>query len=243
TRIGVLTKKLRSKHREGQNRNLKKSDFISPPLPSLSSLSPPRALDPQPSPPFQIEPAASTRHGSPATGPVRRASTSPSFPGRRRPQLAVSSSETGDFRWFCIRTSSHSISLISPPILSSEAPGVQLIHRRDLREVQLARTSSRRRTKETTRAISLAPDPPPKCRSSLGDSAEFSAEVRRKLIKEGAKRSFVPDIRQAPGVQLIHRRDLREVQLARTSSRRRTKETTRAISLAPDPPPKCRSSL
>ncbi|BBN67597.1 hypothetical protein Prudu_125S000400 [Prunus dulcis] len=37
------------------------------------------------------------------------------------------------------------------------APGVQLIHRRDLREVQQARTSSRRRTKETTRAIILAP--------------------------------------------------------------------------------------
>ncbi|BBH02914.1 hypothetical protein Prudu_013632, partial [Prunus dulcis] len=44
--------------------------------------------------------------------------------------------------------------------LDKQAPGVRLIHRRDPREVQLARTSSRRRTKETTRAISLAPDPP-----------------------------------------------------------------------------------
>ncbi|BBG93431.1 transposable element gene, partial [Prunus dulcis] len=88
-------------------------------------------------------------------------------PTSRRPQLDRSWPETGDFRRFCTRTSSHSFSLVSQPNLSSEAPGVQLIHRRDLREVQLARTSSRRRTKETTRAISLAPDPPPKCRISL----------------------------------------------------------------------------
>ncbi|BBG94154.1 hypothetical protein Prudu_002369 [Prunus dulcis] len=47
------------------------------------------------------------------------------------------------------------------------APGVRLIRRRDPREVQLARTSSRRRTKETTRAISLTPDPPPKRRDLL----------------------------------------------------------------------------
>ncbi|BBH03984.1 hypothetical protein Prudu_015003, partial [Prunus dulcis] len=67
----------------------------------------------------------------------------------------------------CVRNFSSNISLISSPNLSSEAPGVQLIHRRDLREVQLARTSCHRRTKETTRAISLASDPPPKCRSSL----------------------------------------------------------------------------
>ncbi|BBN68163.1 hypothetical protein Prudu_307S000400, partial [Prunus dulcis] len=42
------------------------------------------------------------------------------------------------------------------------APGVRLTSRRDPREVQLARTSSLRRTKETTRAISLASAPPPK---------------------------------------------------------------------------------
>ncbi|BBG99995.1 hypothetical protein Prudu_009879, partial [Prunus dulcis] len=66
-----------------------------------------------------------------------------------------------------VRTFSSNISLISSPNLSSEAPGVRLIHRRDLREVQLARTSSRRRTRETTRAIFLASDPPPKCRNSL----------------------------------------------------------------------------
>ncbi|BBG96831.1 hypothetical protein Prudu_005758, partial [Prunus dulcis] len=66
-----------------------------------------------------------------------------------------------------VRIFSSNISLISSPNLSSEAPGVQLIHRRNLREVQLARTSSRRRTKETTRAISLTPDPPPKRRDLL----------------------------------------------------------------------------
>ncbi|BBN70229.1 hypothetical protein Prudu_1448S000100, partial [Prunus dulcis] len=44
----------------------------------------------------------------------------------------------------CVRTFSSNISLISSPNLSSH-----------------------RRTKETTRAISLASDPPPKCRSSL----------------------------------------------------------------------------
>ncbi|BBG96079.1 hypothetical protein Prudu_004782, partial [Prunus dulcis] len=38
---------------------------------------------------------------------------------------------------------------------------------RDLRRVQLARTSSRRSTKETTRAIFPAFAPPPKCRISL----------------------------------------------------------------------------
>ncbi|BBN68159.1 hypothetical protein Prudu_306S000200, partial [Prunus dulcis] len=55
--------------------------------------------------------------------------------------------------------------------------------------------------------------------------------------------SFLHQIFRAPGVRLIHRRDLREVQLARTSSRRRTRETTRAVFLASDPPPKCRNSL
>ncbi|BBH02710.1 hypothetical protein Prudu_013369, partial [Prunus dulcis] len=76
-------------------------------------------------------------------------------------------SENQVFRPVFIQTSSSSISSVSQPNQSSEAPGVRLIHRRDPRGVQLARTSSRRRTKETTRAIILAPDPPPKCRISL----------------------------------------------------------------------------
>ncbi|BBH02202.1 hypothetical protein Prudu_012702, partial [Prunus dulcis] len=73
------------------------------------------------------------------------------------------------------------------------APGVRLTSRRDPREVQLARTSSLRRTKETARAISLASAPPPKCgrlwvwSNYRGDSAEFSAEVGRRLIKERLK--------------------------------------------------------
>ncbi|BBN68272.1 hypothetical protein Prudu_357S000200 [Prunus dulcis] len=66
------------------------------------------------------------------------------------------------------------------------APGVRLISRRDPREVQLARTSCLRRTKETARAISLAPAPPPSGRlwvwsNYRGDSAEFSAEVGREF--------------------------------------------------------------
>ncbi|BBN67675.1 hypothetical protein Prudu_150S000400 [Prunus dulcis] len=94
------------------------------------------------------------------------------------------------------RTSLLSISSVSQSNQSSEAPGVRLISRRDPREVQLARTSLRR-TKETARAISLAPAPPPSVVLRLfdrwktlgmvkyrGDSAEFSAEVGRNLIKK-----------------------------------------------------------
>ncbi|ONH89460.1 hypothetical protein PRUPE_I001400 [Prunus persica] len=62
---------------------------------------------------------------------------------------------------------SSSFSFNSPPNRSSKAPEVQLTHRRDLRRVQLARTNSRRSTKETTRAIFPASAPPPKCRISL----------------------------------------------------------------------------
>ncbi|BBN69525.1 hypothetical protein Prudu_993S000100, partial [Prunus dulcis] len=102
------------------------------------------------------------------------------FPTNSSPAHAGSWPESAIFAVGRVRTFSSNISPISSPNLSSEAPGVRLIHRRDPREVQLARTSSRRRTKETTRAIILAPDPPPKCRISLGDSAEFSAEVGRK---------------------------------------------------------------
>ncbi|BBN68569.1 hypothetical protein Prudu_477S000100, partial [Prunus dulcis] len=43
-----------------------------------------------------------------------------------------------------------------------EAPGVRLIHKRDPREVQLARTSSLRRTKETALGHQLSSRPPPK---------------------------------------------------------------------------------
>ncbi|BBH06783.1 hypothetical protein Prudu_018519 [Prunus dulcis] len=66
------------------------------------------------------------------------------------------------------------------------APGVRLTSRRDPREVQLARTSSLRRTKETTRAISLASAHHQSVEDFgygqiTGDSAEFSAEVGRRL--------------------------------------------------------------
>ncbi|BBG99210.1 hypothetical protein Prudu_008821, partial [Prunus dulcis] len=74
----------------------------------------------------------------------------------------------------------------SPPFLNqiSRAPGVRLIHRRDPRE------AVEERRKPPGHQLSSRPT------TKVGDSAEFSAEVRRKLIKERAKRSFVPDIRQ-----------------------------------------------
>ncbi|BBH07476.1 hypothetical protein Prudu_019426 [Prunus dulcis] len=64
------------------------------------------------------------------------------------------------------------------------APGVRLTSRRDPREVQLARTSSLRRTKETARAISLASAPPPKW-EILPDFRQNSED---NLIKERVER-------------------------------------------------------
>ncbi|BBG95796.1 hypothetical protein Prudu_004438, partial [Prunus dulcis] len=72
----------------------------------------------------------------------------------RRPWTAAYRPKTGGFSPEFIQTSSPSFSLVSPPNLSSEAPGVQLTHKRDLQRVQLARTNCRKRTKETTRASS-----------------------------------------------------------------------------------------
>ncbi|BBG98526.1 hypothetical protein Prudu_007947, partial [Prunus dulcis] len=118
--------------------------------------------------PVQFELAATTEARRPSP-PVPFDSPRRRLPPvtSRLPWTAAYRPETGDFSPEFTQTSSHSFSLISLPNLSSEAPGVQLTHRRDLRRVQLARTSSRRRTKETARAIILAPDPPPKCRSSF----------------------------------------------------------------------------
>ncbi|BBH07068.1 hypothetical protein Prudu_018880 [Prunus dulcis] len=132
------------------------------------------------------------------------------------------------------------------------APGVRLTSRRDPREVQLARTSSLRRTKETARAISLASAPPPKWKTLgmvklQGRLCRIFGRSRKKIkLKKGCRtRTGVGSVFKAkigsgpaPGVRLTSRRDPREVQLARTSSLRRTKETARAISLASAPPPK-----
>ncbi|BBG95608.1 hypothetical protein Prudu_004200, partial [Prunus dulcis] len=112
-----------------------------PSKPPQRRLKPPRPSGPDPAAP------ASSRH---QPQPVRR------------PCCCLEPLETAGKRSSFGRFSNLSFSLIRPPNQSCEAPGVQLIHRRDLREVQLARTSSRRRTKETTRAIILAPDPPPR---------------------------------------------------------------------------------
>ncbi|KAI5324066.1 hypothetical protein L3X38_033139 [Prunus dulcis] len=63
----------------------------------------------------------------------------------RRTQLAGYWPESAIFADCGDQTSTRSFSLISRPILSSEAPGVRLIRRRDPREVQLARTSKLRK--------------------------------------------------------------------------------------------------
>ncbi|BBG97386.1 hypothetical protein Prudu_006500 [Prunus dulcis] len=116
------------------------------------------------------------------TGANRKPARPPSFPDRPQPCARRISAGIGHFRRLWCLNFSRSFSLVSPPFLSSEAPGVRLTSRRDPREVQLARTSSLRRTKETARAISLASAPPPKWKTLgmvklQGDSAEFSAEV------------------------------------------------------------------
>ncbi|BBG98935.1 hypothetical protein Prudu_008462, partial [Prunus dulcis] len=125
-------------------------------LPSFQSLPPPPPCDP-----------------ISGTGPIRTAARPPTFPDQPSHGHAGFWPESAILAVGRVQTFSLNISLISSPNLSSEASGVQLIHMRDLREVQLARTSSRRRMKETTRAISLAPDPPPKCRISLETLPNF----------------------------------------------------------------------
>ncbi|BBH01648.1 hypothetical protein Prudu_011980 [Prunus dulcis] len=120
----------------------------------------------------------SRRHLRATRSPARAPSPPPwsrrSSPTSRRPWHAWKRSETADFR----RSSLELPVARSPPFLNqiSRAPGVRLISRRDPREVQLARTSSLRRTKETTRAISLAPAPPPKCRISLISETVWQVE-------------------------------------------------------------------
>ncbi|BBG97174.1 LRR and NB-ARC domains-containing disease resistance protein, partial [Prunus dulcis] len=127
-----------------------------PSKPPQRHLAPPRPSGPDPAAP------ASSRH---QPQPVRR------------PCCCLEPPKTAGKRSSFGRFFNLSFSLIRPPNQSCEAPGFRPNSRRDLRRVQLARTSSRRRRKETTRANILAPAPPPKRRISLGDSAEFSAEV------------------------------------------------------------------
>ncbi|BBN68683.1 hypothetical protein Prudu_527S000300, partial [Prunus dulcis] len=136
-----------------------------------------RLKPPRPSGPDPAAPASSRHQPQPSAAPAAVWS---------RWKLLENAAVLADFPTSVSPSSGHQISRTRSPANPQE----------DLREVQLARTSCHRRTKETTRAISLASDPPPKCRSSLGDSAEFLAEVGRKLIKERVKRSFVSDVRQ-----------------------------------------------
>ncbi|BBH09366.1 hypothetical protein Prudu_021840 [Prunus dulcis] len=112
-------------------------------------------------------------------------------------------------------------------VLAATTPRTDLRHRSHLNRSSPA---------DFSRSTPALRTPDPGRNRPFLPSVVFELSVRIPL-------SFLHQIFRAPGVQLIHRRDLREVQLARTSSRRRTKETTRAISLTPDPPPKRRNLL
>ncbi|BBG97244.1 hypothetical protein Prudu_006300, partial [Prunus dulcis] len=111
---------------------------------------------PSPSP---FQPLSSPPQGCSISdkGTVTSASVSPIFPDQSPTVGRLELVGNWKFPTGVTQTSLFSISSVSQPNQSSEAPGVQLTHRRDLRRVQLARTSSRRRRKETTRAIILAP--------------------------------------------------------------------------------------
>ncbi|BBN69028.1 hypothetical protein Prudu_704S000100 [Prunus dulcis] len=144
--------------------------------------------------------------GRPPSKPPQRCSSHPDPPERtqqHRPAPAINLSPSAALLLSGVagkrssfgRFSNLRFSLIRTPNQSCEAPGVQLINRRDLQEVQLARTSSHRRTKETTRAIILASDPPPKCRSSLwktlgvvkilGRLCRIFGRSRKKILRKG----------------------------------------------------------
>ncbi|BBH10462.1 hypothetical protein Prudu_023258, partial [Prunus dulcis] len=60
---------------------------------------------------------------------------------------------------------------------SSQAPGVQLTHRRDLRRVQLARTSSHRSTRDPPPGQSKLPRHPVSCRTRIGFDSDSKAEI------------------------------------------------------------------
>ncbi|BBH00058.1 LRR and NB-ARC domains-containing disease resistance protein [Prunus dulcis] len=94
-------------------------------------------------------------HATPTlrTGPSSTGQLPPSTPARPPPCCCLEPPKTAGKRSSFGRFSNLSFSLIRPPNQSCEAPGVRPNRRRDLRRVQLARTSSRRSTKETTRAI------------------------------------------------------------------------------------------
>ncbi|BBH10373.1 hypothetical protein Prudu_023145, partial [Prunus dulcis] len=111
-------------------------------------------------PHFQSLPSPPQGDSISGVGTVTSASVSPIFldqsPAGGRPETIGNCRNPTEVA----RISLLSISSVSQPNQSSTRSPAN--RRRDPREVQLARTSSHRRTKETTRAISLTPDPPPK---------------------------------------------------------------------------------
>ncbi|BBH05627.1 hypothetical protein Prudu_017074, partial [Prunus dulcis] len=131
-------------------------------LATVLSLSLSLSLATPPSPLFQSFPSPPQGGSIFGKGTITSASVSPIFPDQSPAVARLETVGICRIPTELARTSLLSISSVSPPFLSSEAPGVRLTSRRDPREVQLARTSSLRRTKETTRAISLASAPPPK---------------------------------------------------------------------------------
>ncbi|BBG96666.1 hypothetical protein Prudu_005530, partial [Prunus dulcis] len=116
-------------------------------------------------------------------GAKRIATPPPSFPEPSPPLHRRSSRNRARNRRFSLKL----LSSRSPSILHQivRAPEVRSIHRRDLQKVRLARTTSRRSTKESTLGHPPSFRTTTKCRTSLfwvwtkyrGDSAEFSAEV------------------------------------------------------------------
>ncbi|BBH04519.1 hypothetical protein Prudu_015683, partial [Prunus dulcis] len=165
---------------------------------SLSSLPLPRRSS---GPHFQSLPSPPQGNSISGKGTITSALVSPIFPDQSPAVARLETIGNCRFPTELARTSLLSISSVSQPNQSSEAPGVRLISRRDPREVQLARTSSLRRTKETTRAISLAP---PTTKVEDFGYGQFTGETlpnfRQKseenLIKERVKRSIVSDIHQ-----------------------------------------------
>ncbi|BBH00059.1 hypothetical protein Prudu_009961, partial [Prunus dulcis] len=181
-----------------------------PSKPPQRHLTPPRPSGPDPAAP------ASSRH---QPQPIRRLCCC-----LEPPKTAGKRSSFGRF-------SNLSFSLIRPPNQSCEAPGVRPNCRRDLRRVQLARTSSRRSTNETTRAIFPAFAPPPKCRISL----EISFSSGKKVIC--ARHS--PGVGHAQDSARIPKRKLGRLIMGpkRGGFRRGTRQSSRVRGQNPPPEP------
>ncbi|BBG93459.1 hypothetical protein Prudu_001471, partial [Prunus dulcis] len=110
---------------------------------------------------LQIPRAAATGHHKPRHRPRRQPQP---FPAARRSPAA----ELGEKPIGFVQTSNPSFSFNSPPNLSSEASGARQTRRRDLQEVQLARTRKRQ--------IGLLCPTFAKCRTRTGFDSNSKAE-------------------------------------------------------------------